>query len=1167
MHTLVRQRKFILVGFLLWLAMGQPASSQIGTGSIVGTVIDGSGAVVPDVEVVVNNVDTNVFRTTATTSSGDYSVTGLLPGRYSVTAEKPGFRVTSVPGFKLAVDQTARVNITLSLGSVTQNVIVQDTAPILETESATVGTVINNRQISNLPLNGRSFLDLATLAPGTTFTKDPNTVFGEVSQVGKRVNSQYSIGGARAQDTNVLLNGAEDTEPDFNSFASEPSIDEIDEFKVQTSSYSAEFGRGAGQINATTKSGTNDFHGTAYDYLRNSALDAKNYFDDLLFGGNAPKPAFKRNQFGATAGGSIIRNSFFYFVSYEGLRDRTSVTTAVNVPTVKARSGDLSDYGIPIFMPHTTGIDPNGNIVQLFHSNNVLPFECFNPDPASDLPFTPDMMTVPAQCIDSATANFLASPFAPLPNRPGIRNNLVADVPSGTDSDQGAIRLDDTLTPSMNVWGRFSYGRNDVSNRNILPGAGTFEQITNATLTLHHSWVPSPRMLNEVRANFIRVQMSRTGELANKLNVAAQIGIPGTSNLPIDFGTPNFASDDGFIALGEDSFGHPLRDVSNTFEYGDDCSYSQGRHLLKVGVNFRREQLNVLAHEFPRGDFNPAAYQVASVLPLNSDGSTCTATGSCSGGLSVASFLLGLSHDSEVSTGDAHVHLRRWAQSYYFEDDFGLRKNLKLNFGLRYEYAPFWHDTEDRILNVDLLHGIPTVVRPGSGKPYQGMPLRLDSDPSSPTYLPIVRDNRFSRALVLPDRTDFAPRFGFAWTPGWGHERTAVRGGIGFFYSPPIANPWFDLSRNVPNAARLVQNEDYTVVDQVFSNISRVKIQPSMYMIDPHARNPRILQWSFGIEQQLTDSAVLDVSYAGSASRRLPHLVDINQKLPKLQGSVVVDPTPQPPPYPSLASFSSLFDHKSIANYNSLQVKFEKRSAVGLTVTTSYTFSKSLDTASATRDGPPQPTPHLFNRRLDYGLSVFDLKHNWVTGALYELPFEVRKRWGSSWSGLLDNVAGGWQIGGISVFHSGFPFSCLAASGPAVDTSANFEEDLCSVVPGVSPRGPGTIEQWFNVNAFRVASDTEVFGNARRNSLRGPSYVTFDFSAFKTTSLSEKLKLQFKFDAFNILNHPVFSAPNGHVDNLVTGPQPSSALGSYFGSIGSAAADNRQLQFAVRLIW
>jgi hypothetical protein len=248
-------------------------------------------------------------------------------------------------------------------------------------------------------------------------------------------------------------------------------------------------------------------------------------------------------------------------------------------------------------------------------------------------------------------------------------------------------------------------------------------------------------------------------------------------------------------------------------------------------------------------------------------------------------------------------------------------------------------------------------------------------------------------------------------------------------------------------------------------------------------------------------------------------------------------------------------------------VKFEKRSAVGLSITSSYTFSKSLDTASATRDGPPQPTPHLWNRHLDYGLSVFDVKHNWVTGGLYELPFGHEKRWGHGWSGPVDKLLGGWQIGGISVVRSGFPFSCLIASGPAVDTSANFEEDVCSVVPGTSPHGPQTIQQFFNINAFQVASDTQVFGNAGRNTLRGPKYLTFDFSAFKTTKLTEKLKLQFKFDGFNILNHPVLSTPNSHIDNLAIGPQPNEALGSYFGSIGSTAADNRQLQFALRLIW
>jgi Carboxypeptidase regulatory-like domain len=1177
----------LLASFLIILLCATFAMAQMGTGTITGTVTDQSGAVVPGVRVTIANVNTGVTQKTTTTGAGVYTVPNLPPSNYTVTAEKQGFQRTTVASFQLTVEHVATINITLKVGQTTQSVSVQALAPLLQTSSASMGTTIGTQQILNLPLNGRNYLDLMTLAPGTTFTKSSNYAFAEIRGVGRRVNNQYSVGGGRAEQINFQLNGMRDVEPDYNTFAAVPSVDDVQEFKVMSNAYSAKYGQGASVVDATTKSGTNQIHGSAYDFMRNSSLDAKNYFDGI-FAPDEPKPGFQRNQFGATAGGKIISDKLFYFGSYEGLRDRSRFIGTATVPTALARTGDLSEYvdnqGLPIYMPHT--VDANGD--PLFYSGNTLPAGCYVTDPNTNVEWANNI--IPQYCIDPAVTKFLASPYVPPDNATaanGLYGNLVSTARSDTNYDQGSGRLDYVINSTNMLWGRYSYGREMDQSTDPLPTRGMRDDTITHTVNLNWTWTINPHMVNAAQAHYLRFNATNYGAEAFNTNVASAIGIPGTSNIPADWGAPDFESDDGLISLGEDQIGHPIENVDNVYEYTDNISISKGRHFMQAGAGFRREQLKVYSHNWPRGAFQITPGPTAPVV-VNPDGTVSYDTNS--GGLSPASFLMGISDISTLGVGDTTVHLRRWAQSYYIQDDWKIKPNLTINIGLRYEYAPYWHDTRNMMVNLDLSGKVPAVIRAGSGDPYAGFGsgVLLDNDPNSPTYLPFVRTNKYTNALVLPDHTNWGPRLGIAWTPGWGHGRTVIRAGGGIFYSPVIADEWFNFAQNAPRSLQLNLTQNEAVFDQVFAGLTPPFTiqQPFMLGVDVHSRTPRVQQWSFGIQHQFAPNLMLDVSYVGSGSTHLPHLIDINHNLPVMNNGQVVQPVQYlPQQYPNLPVFSNYFENATSANYNSLQVKFEKKYSNGFTFMSSYTWSKALDYNSSARDGGPDAwlgnaTPHLFDLRRDYGPSVFDVRQNWVNSGLYELPFGQGKHWGSKWSKPVDLALGGWQIGGINVIHSGFSASCIVTDNAAVN-NVGYEDDYCDSLAGINPNsGPHNIYNWWNVQAFRFPLDSEVFGNSGRGTLRGPGFVTFDFDALKTFPVSDKVNLQFRFEAYNILNHPVLGMPEAEFDSypgadgsgsIPTTQTPAQlgvgSLGGVFGTIGSTAVSNRQLQFALKLLW
>jgi len=1078
------------------------------TGTITGTVTDPSGAVVRKARITVVNEATNAARDAETNDDGDFTVALLPAGRYRVTAEIAGFRRSIFSDVTVDVDQTARVDFSLQVGAATEEVHVKDTPPAIQTDTSTLGQVVNNRLVQELPLNERNFLDFALLVPGS-----------ELPAEGSQNSTQggaLSVDGAREQSNNFLLDGVDNNDPYINQYVALPSIDAIQEFKVQSSAYSAEYGRtGGAQINVVLKSGTNQFHGSLFEYFRNRTMDAKNYFDfpdctaESVPGECGGIPALQRNQFGGTLGGPVRRDKTFFFVSYEGLRLRQANTREATVPsqTQWATASALAEevFGCPANPSCAVG----QNVFNLYPAANV----------GTDL-------------ADSNT--FLSAPV--IRRSDNLYSAKLDQHFSATDTVSAHYSLID-----QNIFNPFD----PVNAFTALPGYGSYTLNHGQNAGIEWTRVFRSTVLNELRLGFIRMRATVLQQNHGD-DIAAQLGFPDVLTNPVDLGAPdiNLLNFDG---IGE-PVNYPQDRHDTTLQAADNVAWTVGRNQFKIGIDFRHVRIDNYLDFLARGDWFFLGDTMAGILASQSlppcdstppfDPSTCALTQ-----------LLGAVPDYALAvSGNTYNSLRSHGVSTYVQDDIHVVPRFLLNVGLRYEYNSPPVEALNRFSVPDLV----PCPEPCS---------------ATPTFN-VVGTNGIPRATYSPTRTDFAPRIGFAWRP-LKAERWVVRSAYGIFYDQSIGNinifprinpPFYNLALYPQDPATCPGG--LCTVQDILSQTGQQSGVVQGNMIAPNFRDGYMQQWNADLQYEVLPNWMVDTAYVGSKGTHLSNVLDLNQ----------ADPVTGP----LYGQFSSILYAQSSANsnYNSLQLRSEKRTREGLSLLLSYTYSKSFDDISSVFGGSvgsglPQ---NSYNLEADRGPSDFNAVHRFSGSFVYDLP--LRRAWahGPAWS---DRLLNNWQAGGIVTAQSGSPFTVVLAGAPASSAAAFGNPARPNLVgspfaagdvagnPGCqAPSEVRTPQSWFNQCAFvtppaGLFPGTFDFGNEGRNILTGPGYTDVDLGLSKSMALGkENHRLQFRGDFFNLFNHPNFDIP-AHVLG-----------GSNFGEILSANAYGnkppRQIQLSLR---
>jgi len=1112
------------------------ASGQDATGRITGIIYDATGAVIADAHITVTNVATHISRETTSDATGYYQVLALPIGSYTVSLERQGFRSATTVERKLEINQTLKIDIKMEVGSATETVTVESTTGTVETINPTLGSTVSDRTVQDMPLNGRNALDLALLQPGVLPADNPANGSGGTGGM------QFSIGGGRSDSNTFVLDGGLNNDLLDNGVVYNPNPDSIQEFRVLTSNFTAEYGRSAGGIiTEVTKSGTNALHGSAYDFIRNTAFDANNFFSNL---NGQPRQVLHRNQYGGTVGGPIKKDKLFFFLSFQKQQlSELQVGASATLPTAAELQGNFS------------GSPKKAAVASFLQAN---PF--FQPDAA----LAAQGIIAPSSIDPVAQAYIKANLIPTSATGSASFQNALTDNPyevtgkfdyEASAKDHFTVTLGRILEPQLNP------GPSSPGSTNSIPGFGSNTTLYSRFFNLAYIRTFSPNLLNEFRATAQRSDTLQAVPAA-KQPTSTALGINIKSDNPTGPTQLNFPNAViGFSIQG------PSRLVDNTFAYSDVLSWTHGKHTLKFGGSF-------------------SAYQDNQVFEFEINGQFFYSTAGAAGD-PFANFLVGLPDTFDQGPA-APSNIRTKATYVFGQDEWHVAHNLTLTYGLRYEYSTPKSDTKGRTYSV--IPGAPqSTVFPGAP-----LGLLFPGDQGAPS------------GANFPDKTNFAPRFGFAWQP-FHDGKTSVRGGWGMFYDVLKAEDNFQFNGQVPFAsAAFIGNfqpagpattSGFAFQSDPFGSTGNpnpfgqslnhnvnfantfgtfTSNGTGATIVDPHLRTPYTYQYNLSIEHQLSNKLVARAAYVGSSSHGLTTLVDsnpfdpatlnsanpqrfLNERAGNLPAFTNPDPNGVTPPgfNPNVPNGSfgqeQEFKNASNANYHALQLSLTQQTTNvwklgGMYYTLGYTWAHSIDNASGFRQG--SFAVPFFNPQLFRSSSDFDVRQYLTFSGGWDLPFNSGPH----------RLVKGWSLYPILTWRTGFPFTAVGgfntldnAPGPTgAGDQALINANLTAPIQYLNPKTNGL--QFFSQASFNN-NVVQGYGTAPRNVLRGPGRTNLDLSLAKVTPLyRERITLELRVDAFNLFNHTEFQ-------NLDNNAQD---IGSTFGQVTSAY-DPRILQVAAHL--